>query len=149
VVHYQRYCVLMNFLDRADFGLDRICSLWKSKNSYLGMLFKKCVLFQGTSLVWCNIFFFSLIAVARSSSYFGRGYGRIWLDDVKCVGTEDDILNCSHRGIGVHNCSHGNDASVSCKSCVCVLIWIYIYNVYDSCNIFVCLVLKTIFFFDF
>ncbi|XP_056016605.1 deleted in malignant brain tumors 1 protein-like isoform X1 [Ostrea edulis] len=53
-------------------------------------------------------------AVHRSSAYFGKGNGQIWLDNVNCVGIEDDIMNCSHGGIGNHNCSHGKDAGVSC-----------------------------------
>ncbi|XP_061176813.1 deleted in malignant brain tumors 1 protein-like [Saccostrea echinata] len=53
-------------------------------------------------------------AVARSSSYFGQGDGKIWFDNLDCLGTEHEVLNCSHGGIGVHNCTHDNDAGVSC-----------------------------------
>ena len=45
---------------------------------------------------------------------YGAGSGRIWLDDVKCDGTETDIANCRHNDWGVHDCTHWNDVAVSC-----------------------------------
>ncbi|XP_068184809.1 macrophage receptor MARCO [Antennarius striatus] len=42
------------------------------------------------------------------------GSGRIWLDDLKCSGTESDVFSCPHAGIGVHNCKHSEDAGVRC-----------------------------------
>ena len=46
---------------------------------------------------------------------FGQGSGEIWLDDVQCQGYESSIGNCRHRPWGVHNCNHGEDASVICS----------------------------------
>ena len=47
---------------------------------------------------------------------FGRGSGKIWLDDVRCSGSESLIVNCPHIGWGLHNCGHSEDASVICSS---------------------------------
>ncbi|CAH3182980.1 unnamed protein product, partial [Porites lobata] len=46
---------------------------------------------------------------------FGAGSGRIWLDDVACVGSESSIVYCRHSGWGIHNCAHSEDASVICS----------------------------------
>ena len=47
---------------------------------------------------------------------FGGGSGEIFLDDVRCSGLEERLENCSHRGIGVHNCEHDEDVGVTCES---------------------------------
>ena len=52
---------------------------------------------------------------ARISAHYGQGSGNILLDDVGCSGFETSILNCTHSGIGVHNCNHGEDAGVECQ----------------------------------
>ena len=45
---------------------------------------------------------------------FGAGRGKIWLDDVNCQGNETSIADCGHRGWGIENCGHSEDASVVC-----------------------------------
>uniref|UniRef100_A0A1A7XDE4 Macrophage receptor with collagenous structure n=2 Tax=Iconisemion striatum TaxID=60296 RepID=A0A1A7XDE4_9TELE len=42
------------------------------------------------------------------------GFGRIWLDELQCTGTESDVFDCRHSVTGVHNCSHDEDAGVHC-----------------------------------
>ena len=44
------------------------------------------------------------------------GSGQIWLDDVVCSGSEENLTRCSHNGWGSHNCGHGKDAGVECST---------------------------------
>ena len=38
----------------------------------------------------------------------------IWLDDVICTGSESQLINCNHRGLGVENCGHSEDIGIGC-----------------------------------
>uniref|UniRef100_A0A7N8XZQ9 Macrophage receptor with collagenous structure n=1 Tax=Mastacembelus armatus TaxID=205130 RepID=A0A7N8XZQ9_9TELE len=42
------------------------------------------------------------------------GSGRIWLDELRCLGRESDIFSCPHSGMGVNNCDHSEDIGVQC-----------------------------------
>lgn len=53
-------------------------------------------------------------AVALPRAVFGSGIGVIWFDDMKCLGNETNLLNCPHRGLGISNCAHAEDANVLC-----------------------------------
>ena len=66
--------------------------------------------------VVCRQLGYSLAVSAPHSARFGRGSGKIWLDDVQCQGNESSIVNCRHRPWGEHNCGHHEDASVICSS---------------------------------
>ena len=46
---------------------------------------------------------------------FGPGSGTILLDDVRCTGDEDSILECRHSAWGSHNCNHTSDVGVTCR----------------------------------
>ena len=52
--------------------------------------------------------------VALKKAHFGQGYGKIWLDDVKCRGSEVRLEECFHNGWGTHSCTHEDDAGVKC-----------------------------------
>ncbi|NXA56742.1 DMBT1 protein, partial [Nothocercus julius] len=41
-----------------------------------------------------------------------EGTGQIWLDEVNCTGTEDNLSECQVKAWGEHNCQHVEDASV-------------------------------------
>ena len=53
-----------------------------------------------------------LAGIAYGSAYFGRGNGSIAMDDVRCNGTEQKLVDCPHTS--EHNCIRYEDAGVRC-----------------------------------
>uniref|UniRef100_A0A8C3VXF4 Scavenger receptor cysteine-rich type 1 protein M130 n=1 Tax=Catagonus wagneri TaxID=51154 RepID=A0A8C3VXF4_9CETA len=43
------------------------------------------------------------------------GTGRIWMEHVSCQGNESALWDCKHDGWGKHNCTHQQDAGVTCS----------------------------------
>ena len=54
-------------------------------------------------------------ARAYSNAFYGQGTGPIYLDNVGCTSAESRLVDCSHSGIGVHNCGHSEDAGIQCQ----------------------------------
>ena len=54
----------------------------------------------------------------RYNAYYGQGSGPIWLQDVLCKGTEQQLLKCAndYYPIGATRCSHSGDVGVICPS---------------------------------
>ena len=46
---------------------------------------------------------------------FGEGTGTILFDEIACAGNESSLFSCGHRGVGVSNCDHDEDAGVRCN----------------------------------
>ncbi len=58
--------------------------------------------------------YLSLGAVALQNAPFGQGTGPILLDNLFCTGTQLYLANCTHNGVGNHNCVHNEDAGLRC-----------------------------------
>ena len=54
-------------------------------------------------------------AVAFGNAHFGAGVGPIYLDDVKCSGSESKLSYCSSRSIIYCYRGHSEDAGVRCQ----------------------------------
>lgn len=65
-----------------------------------------------------NSFLLLLLFSHMHSSHFGKSRGPIYLDRVRCAGTERELSECQNLGFGVQHCpsNHGRDAGVSCSS---------------------------------
>ncbi|XP_077207063.1 scavenger receptor cysteine-rich domain-containing protein DMBT1-like [Paroedura picta] len=51
---------------------------------------------------------------AHGGAHFGQGLGLIALDNVQCRGNESSLFQCPHAPWGTHDCSHLEDAGVTC-----------------------------------
>ena len=56
---------------------------------------------------------------AYSNAHFGAGSGQIFLDDVQCSSSSNQLLECSSKPILSHNCLHSADAGVGCEGMFC------------------------------
>lgn len=64
--------------------------------------------------VVCRQLGFSRASSAPCCAKYGQGTGKIWMDDVSCNGKESSLFQCGHRGYGIQDCGHNEDASVVC-----------------------------------
>ena len=53
-------------------------------------------------------------AVALRNASFGEGTGRIWLNNLQCVGSELFLTNCFVNASEINTCTHSQDAGVRC-----------------------------------
>ena len=71
--------------------------------------------------VICRELGFGRAVAALPGASFGRGYGPITLDDVRCMGNEKTVFECHHRRLGTRNCDHNEDAGAQCGECGCIV----------------------------
>ncbi|KAK1885791.1 Neurotrypsin [Dissostichus eleginoides] len=65
--------------------------------------------------VVCRQLGLSGVARAWGQGHFGKGSGRVLLDEVRCTGNELTLEQCPKSAWGEHNCQHSEDAGVSCN----------------------------------
>jgi deleted-in-malignant-brain-tumors protein 1 len=58
---------------------------------------------------------FSTAAIAVTVG-FTNGADQIWLDEVRCTGTETRLIDCPANALGLHDCVHSEDAGVRCAA---------------------------------
>lgn len=46
---------------------------------------------------------------------FGFGHGPIWMDDLRCNGSETSLHQCSARPFGCSDCDHFQDVGLICN----------------------------------
>ena len=103
--------------------------LFADNLDYLLQVSKVCmyvelhVTFYNMMYVYKTLILVLLDAIAFSRAALGQGTGQIWLDNVRCTGTEGRLINCPANPIGNHNCVHSEDAGVRCASMPRTRIW--------------------------
>ena len=75
-----------------------------------------CTIFYSSKTLNRNLCSLSVNTVGFGIQTFGGGTGPIYLDDVGCNGSENSLIDCPNRGIGIHDCDHTEDAGVDCES---------------------------------
>ena len=101
------------------------------------------IFLNGTWGIVCDDFWGNKEAsvVCRYLGYYGTGWGyqdvnfgavnvsRVWLDDVKCSGTENHLTACHHNKFGVHDCQLNDYAAVICQNGKCNFFIVVSYKI--------------------
>ena len=64
--------------------------------------------------VVCNELDLGYAVAASHEAFYGQGNGRIWLNNLNCIGSEGTIGDCTHGGWGIDSCTHSEDAGAKC-----------------------------------
>ncbi|XP_041372560.1 deleted in malignant brain tumors 1 protein-like [Gigantopelta aegis] len=70
---------------------------------------------NGAQVVCRSLGFQSFNAKFYRQAHFGQRTGPIWLDNVNCTGSEQNLDQCSFPSWGIHDCVHKEDVGVRCQ----------------------------------
>ena len=66
--------------------------------------------------VACRQLGFNFFVRSTSAVEFGVGNGTIMMSSLGCNGSESNLLDCDHGGLGFTTCVHTNDVGLVCSS---------------------------------
>lgn len=66
------------------------------------------------ALVVCRMLGFPYLKHTGTAAVALEGTGRIWMDEVKCTGSERSLKDCPFNGWGKTDCGHDEDVIVWC-----------------------------------
>ena len=66
-----------------------------------------------------HIYIYIVKIAVRYNDFFlcsyGSATGTIWLDNVRCSGSESRLISCQRNSLGSHNCRHSEDVAIDCR----------------------------------
>ena len=88
-----------------------------------------------------NIFSFYLRTNCHAGSRafhnakFGEGTGTVFLEGLRCTGSETSLLDCPmDEELGLTLCDHSDDAGIRCYGTYMYIIYMYMCTVRESLN---------------
>ena len=72
--------------------------------------------------VVCRQLGYSRAVSASLNAYYGKGSGKIWIEEVSCRGDETSLHVCPFSGWGNRRCLHSQDAGVICGKAMYVKV---------------------------
>ncbi len=69
-------------------------------------------------LCYTCIYYIQLVQIIISSYSFFQpsSTAQIWLDELRCLGSESRLIDCPANTIGIHDCEHSEDVTLVCST---------------------------------
>ena len=114
------------YFDMINVDTKEIQRMWQKhklflKNPFLLYLISMVLYFVFNNSQWIRSFLWyhystGGVNIILNSTFFGSGSGPIWMDNLGCDGTEDNIDKCTFNGWNVTDCGHSEDVGVACDT---------------------------------